>query len=50
MAKCLPPTDSASPAGDAECPARVPGAELSRSALNKSQGHRQNVLGSIIMY
>lgn len=48
MAKRLPLTDSASPAGDGECPVGVPGAELSRSALNKSQGHCQSILRSVI--
>ena len=48
MAKRLLPTDSASPAGDAERPVGVPGAELSHSALNKSQGHCQTIVRSII--
>lgn len=47
-AKYLPPTDSTSPAGNAECPAEVPGAELSRSALNKGQGHCQRILRNVI--
>lgn len=43
MAKHLPLTDSTLPAGDAEHPTGVPGAELSHSALNKSQGPSQSI-------
>lgn len=41
-------SDSTSPAGNAECPVEVPGAELSRSALNKGQGHCQRILRNVI--
>lgn len=47
-ARHLPRTDSTSPARNAECPVEVPGAELSRSALNKGQGPCQRILTNAI--